>query len=535
MLGKLSVRARLLLLVVVTAGLYVVAVGSMLWEMEVRQHRFLHFVDTELGRERHLSEAYAQGLQMGQALRNILLDPANPKAYTNYENAQQAFNQALAAAGKGGGPADAELSAAVERWAPVRARLVALVRANDAGSAREMLVKEETPAWRAAKALLLEELALARKAAANARTELQESYQASRMQVLLESGIGLLLCLLATSAVSRQLFRQLGGEPAVAVEVAQRIAAGELRTAVPAAGAAPDSLIATMGCMQSQLSGEIGEIRSAADSLSSAIDGLRANAERVAQGSHTQSETAASIAAAMEEMSASIAQVSEHSIEAERLAGEAETEVGGSLQAVSAAADTIGQIAERMHASTEVMGELGRNAEGITRIIKVIEEIAEQTNLLALNAAIEAARAGEQGRGFAVVADEVRKLAERTALSTQEITDMIAKVQASSREAVQCMDAGSALAVTGVERVQGACSAVSVLQSDNAKVREAVGAIELALLEQRTASAEISRGIEHIALMTEQNHVATNDASAGIGELQRLAVALERSVQRFKI
>lgn len=539
--STMTVRGQLTLLAVVSCGLFVVALAGALWQMQAGGERLTGFIDNELAAERDVTQAYAQGLQMGQALRNILLDPGNKKAFDNLAQAKKLFDETLpriaAHAGTldGGAAAAERIAAAVQRWAPQQAKVVELVRTGDTVAAQALLVSNETPAWRETRGELLKQIEHLEKVAATMRAESEAALDRSRLIVALLGAVALLMCVLASVLVVRGVLRQLGGEPAYAAAVARRIADGDLQQTIVVGPNDKGSLLTAMESMQAGLQDSIRSIRADADRLVGAADVLRNNERRVAEASMSQSDAAQTIAASVEEMSTSISMVADHASEADRLSSCAAGEVRSSVGVIHEAVGVIGRVSERMASSAAVVSELGTSAESISGIAKVIQEIAEQTNLLALNAAIEAARAGEQGRGFAVVADEVRKLAERTSLSTHQINDMIQRVQANARLAIGAIEDGRDLAIQGTQSAELARDAVSELESGAQLVKEAVGSISLALGEQRQASTDIAQGIEKIARMSDETREATSDSLQRAEELSRLAGALEGAVSRFRI
>ena len=537
----LSVRAQLILLAAVSCTLFALALAVAVWQLQAGGARLSAFIDTELAAEREATRAYAHGLQMGQALRNILLDPANPKAYENFQAAKTGFDDTLArllaapAVLDGGVATAARLRELAERWAPLQAQVIERVRAGDNVAAQRTLVASETPAWREVRAELMKQVAHLEKLAGATRASSAAAIERGRLTVSALGGAALLACLVASVLVVRGVLGQLGGEPAVVAAVARRMTEGDLQQNITAAAARPDSLMVAMQAMQSGLGGIVREIRGDAVRVVEAAAGLRHNEEEVASAALAQSDGAQSIAAAVEEMSASIAVVAELADDADRFSGEAEQRVRDGGAVINEAVDMIGRVSERMSASAAVVGDLGARAESISDIAKVIQGIAEQTNLLALNAAIEAARAGEQGRGFAVVADEVRKLAERTAQSTQEINTMIERVQDSARQAVDTMEDGRELAGRGAACAARAHEAVGALEEGTVRVRQVVGEISLALREQRETSTSIAQSVERIARMSERSHAATRDSLQRAQALDGLADGLARAVGRFRV
>jgi methyl-accepting chemotaxis protein len=342
--------------------------------------------------------------------------------------------------------------------------------------------------------------------------------------------IGLSLFLL-----SRNIIRTLGGDPSLASAVSRRIAGGDLVTPIELApGTSPDSLLGNIQTMQSTLRTMISTITTNAEEVARSAKTLLQASEEVADRARQQSDAASSMAASVEEMAVSIDQVKESASEAHGISQEAGQLSEEGAAVIHNAATEMRKISESVQSSSTIVEDLGRQSDQITSIVNTIREIADQTNLLALNAAIEAARAGEQGRGFAVVADEVRKLAERTSLSTTEIGNMVGKIQNGTRSAVSSMQDGVSKVSSGVELANQAGDSINRIRDGALRVTVVVNGISDSIREQSMAGNQIAQQLETIAQMSEESAIAVRHTADAARQLQTLSASLHEAVVRFR-
>ncbi|MCX8901307.1 methyl-accepting chemotaxis protein [Vibrio parahaemolyticus] len=363
-------------------------------------------------------------------------------------------------------------------------------------------------------------------------TELKSTTEDSINLTIVLSVLAIAIGSIAAYVLTISITRPIGQ----AVEAANQLAKGNLTIEVQSASHDETGLLLeSIQRTATSLRNIVSTISGASVELASASEELAVVTEQSSQGIESQQAETDLVATAMNEMAATVHEVADNAAKAAEAANQADNEASAGGQVVEQTISVISTLAERVNESSEKLHEVEQESMNIGKILNVIREIADQTNLLALNAAIEAARAGEQGRGFAVVADEVRSLAQRTQESTQEIQTIIEQLQAGTQRAVAVMNQGKDQAAQSVGQVNETGSALQTITHAISVINDMNIQIASASEQQSSVAENINENVINVKRIAEENAVAANQMKISTSEVAQLSEQLKALVDQFKI
>ena len=538
----MSFRNRLMLGMALIMAALLAAIAFAYGGLRNTSHRFSDYLDGIGALNQCYREMYAQGLQMGQAMRNIVLDPENPKAFQNLEKARKDFSAAYQNAQRTVDRTD-DYRQAVARLEPLlktqadaqAAVLGALKSAASPEDVRKLINSQETPAWRALKQALLDDLERLQKDAEQQRLQATGKAESAQQIILALAALGLLIGAASVFSTLAYVRRELGGEPTYARTVAKAVAEGDLTRRIDLAPGDQHSLLASLADMQSRLRQLVGNLSEHAGDVNRAASEMVRVTQLVAGDSEHQASAAEAMVANAQHLASNLLTVAQAVDSAGSIAAGAEALSEQGVSLANRAASETEAMAVSVRSTGDHIRQLGALSAQINSILGVISDIASQTNLLALNAAIEAARAGEQGRGFAVVADEVRKLAERTAHSTAEIVTMVDSIQNGTQRAVEAMESGLQQVNDSVELSLKARHAFDEMSQHSRDVARVVGGISAAVAEENASEAAIQNHISTVRRLIDGTVAHVHGLVDHAAQLQRVSDTLNHEVGRFRL
>ncbi len=420
----------------------------------------------------------------------------------------------------------------LERYMASQAEVMEAILAGNDAQVRQLVggvLSETADALTASMRVLMQ---LNKTGAANASTQSEEAYDSARYIVQ----AAIIVAILLTVALAFLFTRSVVVPLSKALGLAEDIAAGDLSRDVTDDGQdEPAQLLEALATMRRSLRDTIQQIADSSSQLASASEELHAVTEDSTRGLHQQNNEIEQAATAVNQMTAAVEEVARNAVSTSEASRETDHTARQGQSQVGQTVESIGLLTQDISTTSEEIRRLADNVRNIGQVVTVIRAIAEQTNLLALNAAIEAARAGEQGRGFAVVADEVRALAHRTQQSTGEVEQMIDLIQKETEQAVQAMDTSMQRAGSTLGLAQSAGQALEEITRSIGAINERNLVIASASEQQAQVAREVDRNLVNIRDLSLQSSAGADQTTAASQELSSLAVGLNQLVTRFRL
>ncbi len=538
--NRLTIKAKILSVTGLAAGLVFIALLVSLYGIQDLRNRFTHVVEPMQVRLSLLQSMYGNGLLSSVAVRVKILHPAaqGPRRVT--QKAIDEFNVSLKRLEKDAQSQPQQLKrlehlgVAWQANSALKMKVFDLLDQGKADVARDLVVNKEHKTWHRIrielqgliKAQRTHYIAARNASFARAGRDFNWSVVVGGIAIVL----GVLMVLLVTLAITRGLRTTI----VALTDIAE--GEGDLTRHLEVNGR--DEVAQLAGAFNrfvSKIRDLVGEVAHSTLQINAASERMAEITEITHHGVQQQQSETEQVATAMNQMTATVQEVAHHANEAADATTHANQEATTGRGEVEQTISVITDLAGEVEKAAGVIHKLETDSVEIGSVLDVIRSIAEQTNLLALNAAIEAARAGEQGRGFAVVADEVRTLASRTQQSTQEIQVMIERLQSGARDAVQVMEEGRGQAQASVEQAARAGTSLEAITEAVTRISDMNLQIASAAEEQSQVAEEINRNIINISEVAEKSAEGAQQTSVASEELQQLSVQLQDLIGRFQV
>jgi len=500
---------------------------------------FVDYLEFNQARMDALNVMYGDGLLGGVAARNKIFNPSLQPPAQVVRQTDENFRAAIATLRPNMRLAEnlARLDQIEAQWQKVqdvRLRVLTLAEAGNTEEAANILAREENPAWRAIRIELQVLMDAERESTLQTRDQVQGQVARTFTSGLLVGTIAVIVALGLSLLIVTTVVRRISRTKSMIDD----LAAGEGNLTRRLALGGKDELanmadsfnrfVEKVHTLVSEVAGSTAQVAAAAEELAAVTQ----ESNNAVQRQHSETDQ---VATAMNEMTATVQDVARNALGDADAAQQADREAEGGAQEVSGTMGSIQRLAKEVERAAEAMEAVGKDSEQIGSVLDVIKGIAEQTKLLALNTAIEAARAGEQGCGFAVVADEVRTLASRTQKSTEEIQNMIERLQSGTRKAVEVMREGRGQASESVESAGDAQQALGRITAAVGTIRDMNTQIASAAEQQSAVAEEINKNVINISDIGAQVSSGAEQTRTAGEELARLAGQLQRLVGQFRV